>query len=114
MFSMTAEQSYAGSQHPPASSIPTIVYVVAASTICLVIGYAVAYYTARYAGRRKGLILVLLVAPFWISYLMRIYAWQSLLQPDAMCNDFLGIFGKAPVEWLAGKPVTVVLGLVYG
>jgi spermidine/putrescine transport system permease protein len=94
--------------------IRTLVFVVAASAICLVIGYAVAYYTARFAGKRKGLILVLLVAPFWISYLMRIYAWQSLLQPDGYINDFLGIFRIAPVEWLAGKPVTVILGLVYG
>jgi spermidine/putrescine transport system permease protein len=94
--------------------IRTLVFVFAASAICLVIGYAVAYYTARFAGKRKGLILVLLVAPFWISYLMRIYAWQSLLQPDGYINDFLGIFRIAPVEWLAGKPVTVILGLVYG
>jgi ABC-type spermidine/putrescine transport system permease subunit I len=94
--------------------VRTLEYVVAASLICLVIGYAVAYYTARFAGRRRGLILILLIAPFWISYLMRIYAWQSLLQPDGYINDFLGIFRIAPVEWLAGKPVTVVLGLVYG
>ena len=84
--------------------VRTLQYVVAASAICLVIGYAVAYYTARFAGKRQGLILVLLVAPFWISYLMRIYAWQSLLQPDGYINDFLGIFRIAPVEWLAGKP----------
>lgn len=92
----------------------TLEYVVAASVISLVIGYAVAYYTARFAGKRRGLILVLLIAPFWISYLMRVYAWQSLLQPDGFINDFLGIFRLAPIEWLAGKPVTVVLGLVYG
>ncbi len=94
--------------------IRTLEYVVAASVICLVIGYAVAYYTARFAGKRRGLILVLLITPFWISYLMRIYAWQSLLQPEGYINDFLRIFRIAPVEWLAGKPVTVVLGLVYG
>ncbi len=94
--------------------IRTVEYVVAASLICLVIGYAVAYYTARFAGKRRGLILILLIAPFWISYLMRIYAWQSLLQPDGYINDLLGIFRIAPIEWLAGKPVTVILGLVYG
>jgi spermidine/putrescine transport system permease protein len=94
--------------------VRTLEYVVAASAICLVIGYAVAYYTARFAGKRRGLILVLLIAPFWISYLMRVYAWQSLLQPDGFINDFLGIFRISPVEWLAGKPVTVILGLVYG
>jgi spermidine/putrescine transport system permease protein len=94
--------------------IRTLLYVGTASLICLVIGYAVAYYTARHAGRSRGLILVLLVSPFWISYLMRIYAWQSLLQPDGYINDAVGLLGVAPVDWLAGKPVTVILGLVYG
>ena len=45
---------------------------------------------------------------------MRIYAWQSLLQPDGYINDILGVFGVAPVNWLAGNPATVILGLVYG
>jgi spermidine/putrescine transport system permease protein len=113
-FAATLEKFYAGDRIYLDPLIRTLVYVLAASLICLVIGYAVAYYAARHAGRRKGLILVLLVAPFWISYLMRIYAWQSLLQPDGYINDALGVFGVEPVEWLAGKPMTVVLGLVYG
>jgi spermidine/putrescine transport system permease protein len=113
-FSATLEKFYVGDRIYLDPLIRTIVYVVAASLICLVIGYAVAYFAARHAGKRKGLILVLLVAPFWISYLMRIYAWQSLLQPDGYVNDVLGVFGVAPIEWLAGKPFTVILGLVYG
>jgi spermidine/putrescine transport system permease protein len=112
-FAATLEKFYPGGIYLD-PLIRTLIYVFAASLICLVIGYAVAYYTARQAGKRKGLILVLLVAPFWISYLMRIYAWQSLLQPDGYVNDILGVFGVAPIEWLAGNPVTVILGLVYG
>ena len=113
-FAATLEKFTTGDRIYLAALIRTIVYVVAASAICLVVGYAVAYYTARYAGSRKGLILVLLVAPFWISYLMRIYAWQSLLQLDGYINDGIRLLGLAPVDWLAGKPITVVLGLVYG
>ncbi|HEY7401012.1 MAG TPA: ABC transporter permease, partial [Actinomycetota bacterium] len=60
--------------------IRTFVYVISASVICLVIGYAVAYYVARFAGKRKTLILVLLISPFWISYLMRMLAWVNLLE----------------------------------
>jgi spermidine/putrescine transport system permease protein len=93
--------------------IRTLAYVAIASLICLVLGYAVAYYTARYAGRWRWLILVLLISPFWISYLMRIYAWQSLLQPDGYVNDLLGVFRVAPIIWI-GRPITVILGLVYG
>ena len=113
-FSETAQKFTAGDRIYLDPLLRTLLYVVAASLICLVVGYAVAYYTARYAGRRRGLILVLLISPFWISYLMRIYAWQSLLQPDGYVNDIVGVLGAQPVNWLAGNPVTVVLGLVYG
>jgi spermidine/putrescine transport system permease protein len=113
-FAQTAERFYAGDRIYLDPLVRTLIYVLLASLICLVLGYAVAYYTARFAGKRRGLILILLVTPFWISYLMRIYAWQSMLQPDGYINDLVGVFGVAPIEWLAGKPVTVVLGLVYG
>lgn len=96
--------------------IRTFAYVFFASTICLLIGYAVAYYTARFAGKRRGLILILLISPFWISYLMRIYAWQGLLQDDGGINAVLLKLHlvSQPVSWLTGNPATVVLGLVYG
>ncbi len=96
--------------------IRTLVYVPAASLSCLVLGYVVAYFVARHGGRLKGLYLVLLISPFFISYLMRIYAWQSLLLTDGVINRFLIKLHltSAPVNWLSGRPVTVVLGLVYG
>jgi ABC-type spermidine/putrescine transport system permease subunit I len=92
----------------------TIVYVAIASLLSLIIGYPAAYFVARFAGRRKGLFLILLVAPFWISYMMRMLAWVDLLQTDGYANKALSWFGISPVNWLGGKPVTVVLGLVYG
>jgi ABC-type spermidine/putrescine transport system permease subunit I len=113
-FWETAQKFFVGDRiylHP---LLRTLSYVFAASLICLVLGYAVAYFTARHAGKRRGLILVLLIAPFWISYLMRIYAWQSLLQPDGYINDIVALLGMDRVDWLAGKPITVILGLVYG
>ena len=94
--------------------IRTIVYVAIGSLLCLVIGYPAAYFVARFAGRRKGLFLVLLIAPFWISYMMRMLAWVDLLQTNGYANKALGWFGISPVNWLGGKPVTVILGLVYG
>ena len=69
---------------------------------------------ARFAGRRKGIFLVLLVAPFWISYMMRMLAWVDLLQVNGYVNKALGWVGISPVNWLGGKPLTVILGLVYG
>jgi spermidine/putrescine transport system permease protein len=94
----------------------TLVYVVVATALSLLIGYPVAYYIARHAGRYRVLLLLLIIAPFWINYLMRMLAWVNLLSTDGYVNQilmFLGIL-DAPREWLVGKPETVVLGLVYG
>jgi hypothetical protein len=94
----------------------TFGYVLAAGATCLLIGYPIAYFVARYGGRRKGLFLALLIMPFWISYLMRMYAWQSLLERDGYVNDMLRFFQvmQEPFGWLEGHGITVVIGLVYG
>jgi spermidine/putrescine transport system permease protein len=96
--------------------IRTVEYVAEAALLSLLIAYPAAYFVARFAGRRKGLFLVLLIAPFWISYMMRMLAWIDLLQNDGYINKaltFLHLVGQ-PVDWLGGKSVTVILGLVYG
>jgi spermidine/putrescine transport system permease protein len=94
----------------------TIIYVFVATALGLLIGYPVAYYVARHAGRYRVLLLLLIIAPFWINYLMRMLAWVNLLSTDGYVNQILMFVGilDAPREWLVGKPETVVLGLVYG
>jgi ABC-type spermidine/putrescine transport system permease subunit I len=98
--------------------VRTIIYVAVASALCLVLGYPAAYFVARFAGRRKGLFLVLLIAPFWISYMMRMLAWIDLLQVNGYINQTLSDLhitsASSPIDWLGGKPLTVILGLVYG
>jgi putrescine transport system permease protein len=94
----------------------TFTYVGIASLLCLLVGYPVAYYLSRHAGRFRTLLLVLVIAPFWINYLMRMIAWSSLLSTDGYVNDilvFLQVFDE-PREWLVGRHETVILGLVYG
>jgi spermidine/putrescine transport system permease protein len=82
---------------------------------CVLIGYPVAYYVARVAGRSRGLVLALLVLPFWISYLMRMLAWVNLLQTDGFVNRVLGWIGlSGDRNWLDGDWPTVVMGLTYG
>ena len=96
--------------------VRTLVYVAAASVLSLLIAYPAAYFVARFAGRRKGLFLILLIAPFWISYMMRMLAWIGLLQTDGYVNKALMSLHliNQPVNWLGGLGPTVVLGLVYG
>jgi ABC-type spermidine/putrescine transport system permease subunit I len=85
-----------------------------ALVICVGVGYPVAYYTARLAGRRRGLVLALILAPWWINYITRMLAWVNLLQDDGYVNDILRLFGFAPVSWLSGNSFTVVVALAYG
>jgi spermidine/putrescine transport system permease protein len=93
--------------------IRTIQYVISAMIISFAIGFPVAYYLARHAGKRRMLLLLLIIAPFWVNYLMRMLAWVSLLSRDGLFSRFIGVFG-VQYNWLDGSPITVILGLVYG
>jgi ABC-type spermidine/putrescine transport system permease subunit I len=103
----------------------TFAYVLIAGALALLIGYPVAYYVSRRAGRNRGLLLLLIVLPFWISYLMRMFAWINLLADDGYASRMLAFFQidtlfrtlgllDQGAGWLDGQAVTVVLGLVYG
>jgi spermidine/putrescine transport system permease protein len=96
--------------------VRTFVYIACAVSLCIVIGYPVAYYLSRLGGRLKAVMLALVVLPFWISYLMRMLAWVGLLQDDGYVNRVLAAIGliQDPIHWLEGKPLTVVMGLAYG
>ena len=97
-------------------ALRTLIYVAAASILSLLIAYPAAYFVSRFAGRRKGLFLVLLIAPFWISFMMRMLAWIDLLQTNGYVNKILVSMHviSEPVNWLGGHSYTVILGLVYG
>jgi ABC-type spermidine/putrescine transport system permease subunit I len=97
-------------------AIRTLEYVGISLALCLLIGYPVAYYIARHAGRMKSVLLVLLILPLWISYFMRMLAWVNLLSSDGYVNRFLTFTHvlSQPRDWLGGQPSTVILALVYG
>jgi len=81
--------------------------------LSFLIGYPVAYYLARHAGRWRGLLLALMILPFWVNYLMRMLAWVNLLQVDGWATKAFSAFGFQ-YNFLDGKGITVILGLVYG
>ena len=94
----------------------TFWFVALALAGCIAIGYPIAYFVARRAGRTRGVVLAALVLPFWISYLMRMLAWTNLLQLDGFVNRALSWVGvmHTPRNWLDGDWPTVVIGLIYG
>jgi putrescine transport system permease protein len=89
--------------------------IAAVSTvILLVLGYPVAYGMARVARRWQGLLLVLVILPFWTSFLIRIYAWVNILQHDGLLNQGLVALRivDGPVTWLA-TDTAIYIGIVY-
>jgi ABC-type spermidine/putrescine transport system permease subunit I len=98
-----------------APALRTLLYTAIATALSLAIAYPVAYFVSRYAGKRKALFLVLLIAPFWVSFMMRMLAWIDLLQQGGFFNSALSFVGlPGHTDWLGGRSVTVIFGLVYG
>ena len=92
--------------------ITSIRLSIVGTILCLLVGLPLAYYIATRAGRRKGLFIVLLVIPFWTSFLIRTYAWLTSSgrtgSPDSGAADQRLAFRVLGTEW------AVQLGLVYG
>jgi spermidine/putrescine transport system permease protein len=81
--------------------------------LCLLVGLPLAYYIATRAGRRKSLLIILLVIPFWTSFLIRTYSWLIILGPTGAAG-FIGDLIGDPNFRILGTPVAVLLGVVYG
>jgi putrescine transport system permease protein len=89
--------------------------VAAVSTaILLVIGYPIAYAMARAPRWLQSVLVMLVVLPFWTSFLIRVYAWINILQTDGLLNRALRAIGlvDAPVAWLASD-TAIYIGIVY-
>lgn len=107
-----------------AAVVRTLWYVAISLALCLLVGYPVAYYISRHARRTKATLLILLILPFWISYLMRMLAWVNLLSPGGYADTILRDTGVSRLavdlglitqtNWLSGQSATVILALVYG
>jgi spermidine/putrescine transport system permease protein len=90
-------------------------YAAATTVLCLIIGYPVAYWISRYGGRHKTILLVLVMLPFWTSYLIRTYAWITILGDEGVVNSALLSFGVVDEPMiLLNTDLAVVLGMTYG
>jgi spermidine/putrescine transport system permease protein len=106
--------NYARAIARPDPFITSLVMAGAGTIGCLLVGLPLAYFLATRAGRRKGLLILLLVIPFWTSFLIRTYSWLIILGPD---NGLAGVIGGAIGDddfRILGTPVAVLIGLVYG
>jgi putrescine transport system permease protein len=96
------------------SYLRSLVVAVVSTSILLVIGYPIAYGMARLPQRWQGIAMMLVIIPFWTSFLIRIYAWINILQHDGLLNKFLLALHlvSTPVVWLSTDSA-MYLGIVY-
>jgi spermidine/putrescine transport system permease protein len=87
----------------------SVAYAAATAAICLLIGYPVAYWIARYGGRYKHALIAAVLLPFLANYLVRTYAWVALLADEGLVNRLAG----EPIGFI-NTPWAVIGGLVYG
>jgi putrescine transport system permease protein len=82
--------------------------------ILLIVGYPIAYGMARTPRRLQAVLVVLVVLPFWTSFLIRIYAWMNILQRDGPLNQLLMVLHivREPPVWLA-TDTAIYIGIVY-
>jgi putrescine transport system permease protein len=82
--------------------------------LCLLLGYPMAYYIARQPPGRRNILLLAVILPFWISFLLRVYAWIGLLNNKGVINEaliWLGVVDQ-PIQLLYND-FAVYLGIVY-
>jgi len=83
--------------------------------LCLLLGYPLAYFLSFHAGPRKELLYQLVIVPLWVSYLVRGYAWKTILGSDGVLNGFLQYLHitNEPVSALLYSPFAVILMLTH-
>ena len=83
--------------------------------LSLLLGYPLAYYLSFYAGKKKDLLYQLVIIPLWVSYLVRAYAWKTILGSDGVLNTLLQYvhLTRHPLEFLLYSPFAVVLTLTH-
>ena len=94
--------------------IRSIEYAGISTFFCVLLGFPLAYWIAKFGGRFRNLYLVLVIIPFLTSYLIRMYAWQFILQRDGLLNSILGDLGLGGHHTFLNTPFAVILGLTYG
>ena len=80
--------------------------------ICLLMGYPMAYIMSKASSRTQKVLVTLIMIPMWMNFLIRTYAWMTILQDTGILNGLLGFVGLGPVH-IIGTESAVVIGMVY-
>ena len=85
---------------------------VISTAVCLILGYPLAYIIARAGDRAQKIIITCIMIPMWMNFLIRTYAWMTILQDTGILNRFFDLFGLPGIH-VIGTETAVVIGMVY-
>ena len=85
---------------------------VVSTVICLILGYPVAYIISRCSSRVQSTLITIIMIPMWMNFLIRTYAWMTILQDTGILNGALTALGLRPLH-IIGTESAVVIGMVY-
>jgi ABC-type spermidine/putrescine transport system, permease component I len=91
----------------------TILFAAGATAICVVLALPVSYYIAQQSARVKTLLIYLVTLPFWVSMIVRVYAWLIILGNDGLFERVWRLFGGADVSGFLFTPGAMITGMVY-
>ena len=83
-----------------------------ATALCVLIAYPLAYILSRKKGFQKQTLFIMVMLPMWMNFLLRTFAWMTILENNGLINRFLGLFGIGPLHMI-NTSGAVVLGMVY-
>ena len=85
---------------------------VISTVICLIMGYPMAYIISRSSQRTQNILITLIMIPMWMNFLIRTYAWMTILQDTGILNGLLARIGLGQVH-IIGTEAAVIIGMVY-
>ncbi len=92
--------------------IRSLLLALVATVLCLLIGYPFAYIMSKRTSNARRTMQMIIMLPMWMNFLLRTYAWMTILENNGLINKFLGLFGLGPLQMINTQGA-VVLGMVY-
>ena len=80
--------------------------------VCFIIGYPMAYFISKIKAKHQTVMITLMMIPMWTSFLLRTYAWMTILEYNGLLNKLLAFMGFAKVNMI-NTPGAIILGMVY-
>lgn len=92
--------------------LTSVLLSVLSTIVCLLLGYPLAYIISRMDEKIRGSVILLFIIPMWMNFLLRTYAWLTLLGNNGLLNKFFALFGIGPFDLMYNMKA-IMLGMVY-